>query len=258
MHRQFDRTKRVGKIRQLSWWGWTQDWDRSKRLLAKAHNWRTWQQQKQLDGITTPKSPPRSGERVEWLYLRWAQCPFCQCFRLLRGDIVDDINTAGENSFAFKLVNLADFHAAIKHFSSQAGGEDGVPQRGVAKALPVIGDRLVGLFNASSAPGVFLTSWKMANILALKKATVPSVPFEFRSIALLCFLSKELEKLAHDQFVITFHLLFDFSKAFDTIPPSKLLVKLRRMGFRGELSWSNHTYRIDPNKSPLDPIKLNT
>ena len=89
------------------------------------------------------------------------------------------------------------------------------------------------------------------------KASVPSVPSDFRPIALLCFLSKVLEKLAHDQIVkfmeenslldslqtgfqkqhstqtallkltedirmgndrkmVTFLLMFGFSKAFDT------------------------------------------
>ena len=38
-------------------------------------------------------------------------------------------------------------------------------------------------------------------ILALKKVNIPSSPSDFRPIALLCFLSRVLEKLAHDQIV---------------------------------------------------------
>ena len=39
-----------------------------------------------------------------------------------------------------------------------------------------------------------------------------------------------------DRKLVTFLFLFDFSKAFDTIPPSKLLVKLRNIRFsRGAL-----------------------
>ena len=100
-------------------------------------------------------------------------------------------------------------------------------------------------------------------LLALKKIPVPSSPSDFRPITLLCFLSKVLEKLAHDQIVtylaantifdtlqagfrghlsistallkltddirltmdrkyVTLFLQFDFSKAFDTISPSRL------------------------------------
>ena len=40
-----------------------------------------------------------------------------------------------------------------------------------------------------------------SRILALKKVPVPSSTTDFRPIALLCFLSKILEKLAHDQVV---------------------------------------------------------
>ena len=99
----------------------------------------------------------------------------------------------------------------------------------------------------------------------------------FRPIALLCFLSKVLNKsvpgqnvgfleegslrdslqtgfrtynntqtalikltadirMGIDRKLMIFLLLFDFSKAFDTIPSSKLLVKLRNIGFsRGAL-----------------------
>ena len=103
---------------------------------------------------------------------------------------------------------------------------------------------------------------------------------DFHPIALLCFLSKVLEKIAHAQIteylykrkildplqagftkhhstrtallqltddihmaidkrkVVTLLLLFDFSKAFDIISPTKLLTKLRLLGFsRMALLW---------------------
>ena len=80
-------------------------------------------------------------------------------------------------------------------------GQYMILQRVVEKALSVIGDRLDELFNASIAHDFFLTSWKRAKLLALKLATVPTTPSDFRPIALLCFLSKVLEKLAYDQIV---------------------------------------------------------
>ena len=115
------------------------------------------------------------------------------------------------------------------------------------------------------------------------------LPRRYRPIALFCFLSKVVEKLAHDQIVgfleegslldslqtgfrkfnstqtalikltddirmeidrkmVTFFLLFDFSKAFDTIPSSKLLVKLGNIGFsRGALLWVK-TYLQDQSQ----------
>ena len=137
----------------------------------------------------------------------------------------------------------------------------------MAKVLPVIAPHLAKLLSVSLARGVFWLSWKRAHLMSLKKVSTPSSPSEFHSIALLCFLSKVLEKIAHDQIVAYLKnanildpfqegfrkhrctqsvllkptndfltgigkkqanllLQFDFSKAFYTIPPSKLMVKL--------------------------------
>ena len=104
----------------------------------------------------------------------------------------------------------------------------------------------------------------------VKKVSAPATPSDFRHIALLSFLSKVLEKIAHDQIneyligaklldplqtsfrrfnstqmallkltgdirvginnkMVTLLLLFDFTKSFDTISPSKLFRKPRDM-----------------------------
>ncbi|KAG7196749.1 hypothetical protein KM043_000050, partial [Ampulex compressa] len=189
------------------------------------------------------------------------------------------VDGAGEEGFTFKPVSVEDVILAVSHFSSQACGVDGIPHGVVAKALPVIAEHLRSIFNSSFARGVFPGAWKRAQLIALKKSNAPSSASDFRPIALLCFLSKLLEKLAHDQITeyinkeklldplqagfrrnhstqtallkltddirlaidkkrVTLLLLFDFSKAFDTISPSKLLRKLRDLGFSGSaLSW---------------------
>ena len=168
---------------------------------------------------------------------------------------------------------------AISQFSSQAREAHDSPQKVVLKTLLIIGYFLVCIFNSSFAQGVFPSSWKKAQLIALKKCTTPASVSDFRPIALLCFLSKALEKIAHtqireylnknnlhyplqtgfrrhhstqtalikitddirmaiDKTKITQLLLFDFSKAFDTISPTKLLSKLRQLGFsRMALLW---------------------
>ena len=183
--------------------------------------------------------------------------------------------------FYFKPRNFNDVVTAIFHFSSQARGANGIPQSVIVKALPVIGNLLVKLFNSSLTTNTFPALWKRANIVPLKKSKAPPSPSDFRPIALLCFLSKLLEKIAHsqlmehlettktldpkqtgfrrfnsmqtallkltddirtgmDKILMTILLLFDFSKAFDTILPSRLLEKLRLMGFsRAALLWIN-------------------
>ena len=189
------------------------------------------------------------------------------------------INNATTNGFALKKVSQNDVILAVSHFSSQAKGEDGIPQSIIAKALPILAPYLTKLFNASLAKGIFPSAWKKSQIIALKKVSVPSSPSDFRPIALLCFLSKVLEKLVHDQVtsflnkskildlyqtgfrkfhstqsalikltddirmgkdkrLATLLLQFDFSKAFDNVSPSKLLQKLKDIGFsKSSLIW---------------------
>ena len=45
----------------------------------------------------------------------------------------------------------------------------------------------------------FPEPWRESLLVALKKSAAPSAPTDFRPIALLCFLSKVLEKIVHDQ-----------------------------------------------------------
>lgn len=196
------------------------------------------------------------------------------------------INSVPEEGFTFKHVSLNDVILAVAHFTSQAKGEDGIPQSVIAKALPTIGPVLVALFNYSLDNGVFPGAWRRAQLVPLKKKSAPSSSSDFRPIALLCFLSKVLEKLVHDQLIeyilekgildplqtgfrqhhstttallkltddirsgfdkklITFALLFDFSKAFDTISPTALMRKLSSMGLsRSALCWI-HSYLLN-------------
>ena len=69
----------------------------------------------------------------------------------------------------------------------------------MVKALPIIGNYITNIFNSSFAQGIFPSSWKQAQVIALKKNIAPLTASDFRPIALLCFLSKVLEKIAHDQ-----------------------------------------------------------
>ena len=64
----------------------------------------------------------------------------------------------------------------------------------MVKALPIIGNYITNIFNSSFAQRIFPSSWKQAQIIALKKKVAPLTASDFRPIALLCFLSKDLEK----------------------------------------------------------------
>ena len=85
-------------------------------------------------------------------------------------DLQAILSTASDEGFTFSKVTYPDVVLAVAHFSSQAKGEDGIPQSVIAKALPVIGHYLVNIFNASLSSGIFPESWKKAHLVPLKKS----------------------------------------------------------------------------------------
>ena len=76
---------------------------------------------------------------------------------------------ANEEGFYFKPVDFNTVVLAISHFFSQVKSVGGVPQKVVAKVLPVISNYLVKILNSSFAHGIFPKTWKQAQIIALKK-----------------------------------------------------------------------------------------
>ena len=89
---------------------------------------------------------------------------------------VTDILSAIEDGFSFKPVNLSEVILVISHFSSQAKRVDRVPQSVIVKALSIIGNYITNIFNSSFAQGIFRSSWKPVQIIAIKKKITPFVP----------------------------------------------------------------------------------
>ena len=132
-------------------------------------------------------------------------------------DALTVIEGSSTDRFSFCSVALYDVFLAVSHFSSQARGEDDIPQSVIAKALPTIGPLLLNIFNFSLHTSTFPEAWKKAQLIPLKKKSVPSSPSDFRPITLLSFLSKVLEKLAHEQlleFVIRKSILHPLQAGF--------------------------------------------
>ena len=72
-----------------------------------------------------------------------------------KGNMNEVVATASEEGFAFSQVTFSNEVLAVAHFSSQAKGEDGIPQGVIAKALAVIGYHLADILNASLLKGIF-------------------------------------------------------------------------------------------------------
>ena len=133
---------------------------------------------------------------------------------------------------------------------------------------------LCHLFNLSLSIGAIPTEWKIHLITSVYKSADRSLVKNYRPISLLCIASKVLETLIHSVLLshtfnyITIHqfsflprwsttqqlllylksvyqasshgqqtdsIYLDFRKAFDSVPHSKLLLKLRQFNFSGKL-----------------------
>ncbi len=184
-----------------------------------------------------------------------------------------------EGRFNFAPVTPDDVMRAIRGSTSQAVGVNDLPQSFIKSALPSIMPFICNLFNKSLSSATFPDRWKQSIVIALNKTATPGCLGDFRPISLLCFLSKILERIVHDQIsayvetrdftdkfqsayrpghstqtallrltddirrgkdrrLLTALILFDFSKAFDSVCHVTLLRKLNRFGFsQGVLRW---------------------
>ena len=161
--------------------------------------------------------------------------------------------------------------------SQKVCGPDNIPNRLLIELADVIAPSLCELFNMSLALGVVPLQWKMANITPVHKCEDPTLATNYRSISLLCTLSKVLERCVYShsyqhleqhmhhmqhgfirgkstmtQLLEVYHkilesissgyevdaIYLDFSKAFDKVPHHLLLKKLETLGITGSLlSW---------------------
>ena len=86
------------------------------------------------------------------------------------------LEVAVDDGLKFRLVTLPDVVLTISHFSSQARGEDEIPQSVAVKAIPTVGNFLLKIFNAFLEQEIFSTAWKNAQLIALKKVSAPFSP----------------------------------------------------------------------------------
>ena len=161
---------------------------------------------------------------------------------------------------------------------SRVSGPDGISLFSIHYALPRVASLLALLFNACLRQGHFPSSWKRDFVRPLLKVNPAASPSDTRPIANLRELSKIFERVVHRQITdfivanvlnsrqsgfrcrfstqsallrvcrdirravdlgqVTILVLFNFSKAFDTVYHSRLLIKLRALRFSDSvLSW---------------------
>ena len=101
--------------------------------------------------------------------------------------------------FSFSEVTLDHVSAAIDHFSTETRGQDDLPKSVIFAAFPLIDQYLLDIFNSSICKSVVPSALRKSLILATNKVASPRTMGDMRPIALLCFLSKVLERLMYLQ-----------------------------------------------------------
>ena len=84
-------------------------------------------------------------------------------------------------------------------FTTEARGSDTIPHTFIMATFTVIGPYILQIMNCSIHESIFPSTWKKSLGLALNKVAAPQTMNDTRPIALLCFLSKLLERLIHKQ-----------------------------------------------------------
>ncbi len=188
---------------------------------------------------------------------------------------VPTLTTTFDSSTEFIPVSIEEVLCLLSALSiGKATGPDGISARLLKECANVIAPSLTELFNKSLASGKVPTEWKYANIVPVPKTSETRIINNYRPISLLSLVSKVLEHVVHarslyivkpllhpqqhgfrsqrsciTQLLDVVHnigkaldcgkeidmIYLDFSKAFDSVPHDKLIVKLQQFGITGPL-----------------------
>lgn len=143
------------------------------------------------------------------------------------------------DSFEFSCVTEFDVYSCFRSIKSNAVGYDDVHPKFIRLLLPQIIPYITHFFNTIIASSFFPTKWKHAKIVPILKSSG-----DYRPIAILCYLSKVLEKLLYKQ-------INDYIR-------NKNLLSGKQSGFRTNHSCT--TALIDVSESirrELDDGKIN-
>lgn len=103
-------------------------------------------------------------------------------------------STNNNHSFEFQCVNEFDVVSSFMSVKSNAIGSDGINPKFFKLLLPLLLPFVTHIFNFIIMSSTFPTKWKHAKIIPIPKSDK-----EYRPIAILCYLSKVLEKLLNSQ-----------------------------------------------------------
>ncbi|KAI3367345.1 hypothetical protein L3Q82_026165, partial [Scortum barcoo] len=144
------------------------------------------------------------------------------------------------------VISRADVCRTLKRINTRkAPGPDGIPGRALKVCADQLADVFADIFNMSLLQSVVPTCFKETIIVPVPKKTKILSLNDYRPVALTSTIMKCFERSTEDAIALTLHtalshldqrdtyvrmLFIDYSSAFNTIVPSKLVTKLRDLG----------------------------
>lgn len=123
-----------------------------------------------------------------------------------------DNSTEYEHCFEFSCVNQLDVLSCFSSVKSNAIGYDNIHPKFFRILLPLLLPHVTHIFNFIIMSSIFPSKWKHAKVIPIPKSNE-----EYRPIAILCYLSKVLEKLLYSQiseFIHEHGLMCDMQSGF--------------------------------------------
>lgn len=198
---------------------WTTDQAKTKFYTSAFSNLsshkETWAKLRGL-GLIRNKTTPTLVSSPEDLNLHFSSV--CNSTTAIEPPVFQE-STYSDDKFYFTDPTPQDLLQALSSSTATSKGIDDIPIDHIKKATPILGHVILHLFSFSFMYEVFPSLWKHAIIRPIAKIKNPLSSADYRPIALLCSLSKILEKIAAAQ--ITKYLedreIFDpFQSAYRT------------------------------------------
>jgi len=224
----------------------------------------TWKQIKAI-GMCNKKSNSICDKTVDINKLneKFVQSSVADTETTLPSDIVPEENC--DNRFSFVSVNQCDVYTSFMKITSNATGFDNIEPRFFKLLLPSLLPYICHIFNTIIMTSVFPKNWKLAKVIPIAKSNGDFRPISVLSYLSKAFeqlLSSQIQtfidfnslldnkqsgfrknrscttsiidvteeiRINQDKKFVTFLLLLDFSKAFDTIDHHILCSKLYKL-----------------------------
>lgn len=120
-------------------------------------------------------------------------------YTLINQQLTNFTNIQSQHQLVLQTTTPDTVSNIIKSIKSNAAGHDGISKKMIVLTLDIVVQHITLLINQSIVECNFPPCWKKAIIIPVKKTKSPSLPSDYRQVAVLPFMSKVLERTVYNQ-----------------------------------------------------------